>query len=133
CYRGMGNGFMEFEGAITSHHLLAVLPVRAEVLTWQEAEFLQVLQDAVQAARLRPLGKLSFQFQPQGVSAIVLLEESHVALHFWPEQGRVTIDIHTCDYQEDNYPKAMALAERLTLALFGKPAPERWRCLSVTG
>lgn len=80
-------------------------------------------------AGLTAVNEASFQFQPQGVSAVLLLEESHVALHFWPEKGKITVDIHICDFQQDNQPKAEKLAHLLELHL--SEAPATWHSLSI--
>ena len=36
------------------------------------------------------------QFSPQGVSGVILIAESHLSIHTWPENGFVAIDIFTC-------------------------------------
>lgn len=36
------------------------------------------------------------QFQPFGVSGVVLIAESHISVHTWPENGFVALDIFTC-------------------------------------
>ena len=38
----------------------------------------------------------SHQFQPQGVTALALLAESHISVHTWPEHGYAAVDIFTC-------------------------------------
>ncbi|WP_216595231.1 S-adenosylmethionine decarboxylase [Cylindrospermum stagnale] len=90
------------------------MPASKTVFSWEAADFIQVLKNASQTAGLTVVGELAFAFQPQGVSAVVLLAESHIALHFWPEEAKVTIDIHICDYQKDNLEKAKILTEILT-------------------
>ena len=40
------------------------------------------------------------RFEPQGVSGVVILAESHVALHTWPEHGFAAVDIFTCGRAE---------------------------------
>ena len=42
------------------------------------------------------LSTSSHKFQPQGVTAIILLLESHISIHTWPEKGLATCDIFTC-------------------------------------
>lgn len=42
------------------------------------------------------LGVQSHKFEPQGVTAVVMLAESHISLHSWPERGEAAIDIYTC-------------------------------------
>ncbi len=36
------------------------------------------------------------KFQPQGVTACAVVGESHLALHSWPEEGRLFFDVATC-------------------------------------
>lgn len=53
----------------------------------------------------------------QGFTGMLLLAESHVALHTWPELGGVTLDVYVCNYGGDNSAKARALMDAL-VALF---------------
>lgn len=112
---------------LRSHHFSAILPVSQPVSAWTEADFLVLLKQAVQTAGLRTVRQLSFTYEPQGISAIVLLEESHVALHFWPEEGKVTVDIHVCDYQQDNQHKARQLAKLLSMQISGCYENHHWQ------
>ena len=36
------------------------------------------------------------KFSPQGVSGVVVIMESHIAIHTWPEYGYAAVDIFTC-------------------------------------
>ncbi len=36
------------------------------------------------------------KFSPQGVSGVVVISESHLAIHTWPELGYAAVDIFTC-------------------------------------
>ena len=51
--------------------------------------------------------------QPGGLTGMLLLAESHVALHTWPELASVTLDVYVCNYGSDNSTKARALMEGL--------------------
>lgn len=115
---------------LRSHHWSAILTVADGVYSWTADDFLARLKQVVQQAGLTVVSELAFTFEPQGISAIVLLEESHVALHFWTEKGKVTVDIHVCDFQEDNKPKAEKLAHLLALEI--SEAPGQWHYLSLT-
>ena len=42
------------------------------------------------------LGESFHQFSPQGVSGIVVIAESHLFIHTWPEYGYAAADIFTC-------------------------------------
>jgi S-adenosylmethionine decarboxylase len=81
---------------------------------------------AVQAVGLQAVGQLFHAFPetelgPSGVTATVLLAESHLCVHTWPEQGAVTLDVYVCNFGGDHSAKAQALMAAL-LALF---APQR--------
>jgi S-adenosylmethionine decarboxylase proenzyme len=42
------------------------------------------------------LGESFHQFKPQGVSGVVIIAESHICIHTWPEYGYAAADIFTC-------------------------------------
>ncbi len=48
-----------------------------------------------------------------GVTGLVLLAESHLALHTWPELNAVTLDVYVCNFRDDNSGKAQALTNAL--------------------
>jgi S-adenosylmethionine decarboxylase len=59
------------------------------------------------------------KFSPQGVSGVVVISESHLAIHTWPELGYAAVDVFTCGDTVDpwvscNYLKQHFAAERLT-------------------
>jgi len=43
------------------------------------------------------------QFSPQGVSGAVILAESHISIHTWPEYGYAAMDFFTCGVKCDPY------------------------------
>ena len=54
---------------------------------------------------------------PGGVTATVLLAESHLCVHTWPEQAGVTVDVYVCNFGADHSGKAHVLMNAL-VALF---------------
>lgn len=58
-----------------------------------------ILARAVEAAGATPLEYAFHQFEPSGMSAVVLVRESHISIHSWPERGYVGADIFTCGTQ----------------------------------
>jgi S-adenosylmethionine decarboxylase len=46
----------------------------------------------------------------------VLLAESHLAVHTWPELGSATLDVYVCNLGADNSQRAHALLEALVAA-----------------
>ena len=59
-------------------------------------EIKKILIQAVKEAEATPLQVAIHNFSPQGLTGVVLLEESHIALHTWPEINYLAIDIFTC-------------------------------------
>jgi S-adenosylmethionine decarboxylase len=54
------------------------------------------LVEAARRAGARVLAEETFRFQNGGVSGFVLLAESHISIHTWPEHHYAAIDIYTC-------------------------------------
>ncbi len=56
----------------------------------------EVFEGAVKFAKLSKISSDYYQFRPEGASGIVLIAESHLSFHTWPEYGLATLDIYTC-------------------------------------
>jgi S-adenosylmethionine/arginine decarboxylase-like enzyme len=39
-------------------------------------------------------------FEPHGVSGVVVIEESHISIHTWPEHGYAAVDFYTCGHAD---------------------------------
>ena len=94
---------------------------------------MQLLKTAVQEAELVTVNEVSATFLPQGLSAVLILAESHVALHVWSESRKATVDIHVCDYQQDNFAKAEKLAALLAKVLTGCSDRTQWSYTTISG
>ena len=73
---------------------------------------------AVQASGLQAVAELfhrfpDSEFGPGGVTATVLLAESHLCVHTWPEQKAVTLDVYVCNFGGDHSAKAHTLMNAL--------------------
>lgn len=98
------------------------------------------LRTAIAEVGLTVVGDASHRFpdaegRSGGVTATVLLAESHVALHTWPEFAAVTLDVYVCNHSADNSARAAQLMETL-LALFRPAAVARQqlqRCVPGPG
>lgn len=64
-----------------------------------------------QNAGLHIVGDIFHQFESAGVTGCVLLAESHVAIHTWPETSSVTVDVYVCNFSMDNADKAHRVFE----------------------
>ncbi len=70
---------------------------------------------AVARAGLTPVGELFHRFDPAphasessagGITGVVLLAESHLAVHTWPEIDAATLDVYVCNLGADNSARA---------------------------
>ena len=79
-----------------SKHLLLEL-YRCDFDKLNDESFLRcTLNRAAKLANATVLNLISNKFEPQGVTAIALLAESHISIHTWPESNYSAIDIFTC-------------------------------------
>jgi len=79
-----------------SKHLLLEL-YRCDYKKLNDESFLRcTLNRAAKFAKATVLNLISNKFEPQGVTAIALLAESHISIHTWPESNYSAVDIFTC-------------------------------------
>jgi S-adenosylmethionine decarboxylase len=81
--------------ALATHVLLDLWGVDPALLD-DDVRLEAHLLEAAKAARCEVLGSLKHRFQPQGASVVVLVAESHLSVHTWPEHGYASVDILTC-------------------------------------
>ena len=117
---------------LTSHHFSAVLPLTDERRTLAADELLSILKSAVTDSELTVVADVTASFTPTGSTAVVVLAESHVAVHLWPELGLATVDIHVCDYSGDNESKAKRLSQLLGKQLANDTTPSLWKQLTTS-
>ncbi len=72
----------------------------------------QVMHDAAKAVGATVMGSAFHRYAPQGVSGTLLIAESHLSIHTWPEHRYVAADIFTCGGL-DPRPGFQLLAGRL--------------------
>jgi S-adenosylmethionine decarboxylase len=73
----------------------------------------RIMTEAAEAAGATVL-KTAFQdFNPQGVSGVVVIAESHLTIHTWPEYGYAAIDIFTCGTKVSPWKAAAYLQKEL--------------------
>lgn len=88
-------------------HLLVEFEACPDSPCLHRAEALQQAALAwVETAGLQAVGVCFHQFEPQGATGCVVLAESHLAIHTWPEHQRVTLDVFVCNFSQDNRAKA---------------------------
>ena len=87
-----------------SKHLLLEL-YRCDCEKLNDESFLRcTLNRAAKLANATILNLISNKFEPQGVTAIALLAESHISIHTWPESNYSAVDIFTVSYTHLTLP-----------------------------
>ena len=54
------------------------------------------LVETVSAMGAQVLGVHLHRLSPQGISGVVVISESHLTIHTWPERGEAAVDLFTC-------------------------------------
>jgi S-adenosylmethionine decarboxylase len=78
-----------------------------------EAFIKEAITQAADASGATLLGMVSHKFEPQGVTAVALLSESHLSIHTWPEHGYAAIDAFTCGDHTNPEAACCSLRESL--------------------
>ena len=80
-------------------HILVDLKGCEPALINDAAHVEKIMLDAARAARSTIIQSVFHSFSPQGVSGVVVIAESHLAIHTWPEHGLASVDIYTSGAQ----------------------------------
>jgi S-adenosylmethionine decarboxylase len=72
------------------------------VLLNDERYLVRLLEEAAVISGTTVIQTVFKKFDPQGVTVICLLSESHISIHTWPEEGKAAVDLYTCG---DSNPK----------------------------
>ncbi|MEM0217170.1 MAG: adenosylmethionine decarboxylase [Candidatus Nezhaarchaeales archaeon] len=82
-------------------HLILELYGCPSNLINDESLIKESLTEAVKMANGNVCGALFHKFNPQGVTGVVVISESHISIHTWPEYGYAAVDIFTCGERMD--------------------------------
>ena len=98
--------------ALGKHLLLELRDCNKEVL--DDIDFIRInLVTAAIAAGATVMGESFHKFSPQGVSGVVVIAESHLTIHTWPEFGYAAVDVFTCGTSVKPEIAAQILVEKL--------------------
>lgn len=118
------------------HWLIDCHGVDARLLV-DAAALRALLREASEAAGARILFDHFHDFRNEaatasGVTGVVLLAESHLAVHTWPEIAAATLDVYVCNLGTDNSARAHAVLDTL-IAAFAPGRVERHALLRGEG
>ena len=99
----MGNG---------RHLILDLYDCDPEILNDYE-ELQRLLEASLVMAKANILRIFGEKFEPQGVTLLALLAESHASIHTWPELGYCAIDLYTCGDTTNTHRAAEFLKSKL--------------------
>lgn len=97
----------------TARHILLELYSCPAALLNDVAYVEQSLVAAARAADAEVLNSSFHRFSPQGVTGVVVIAESHISVHCWPEHGYAAVDIFTCGSRVDPDAAVRSLQQSL--------------------
>jgi S-adenosylmethionine decarboxylase len=77
-------------------HYLLNLYKCSNVLLNNEHFLMDLLENAAVASGATVCQTIHKKFEPQGVTVLCLLSESHISIHTWPEEEKAAVDVYTC-------------------------------------
>ncbi|MHA1593818.1 MAG: adenosylmethionine decarboxylase [Candidatus Baldrarchaeia archaeon] len=94
-------------------HVIAELSgVDPKVLD-DEQLLIKIMVEAAKKAGLTVLATKTHKFSPQGVSAVVIVSESHLFIHTWPEFGYAALDVFSCKDEESTWTAYNEIVKKL--------------------
>jgi S-adenosylmethionine decarboxylase len=98
--------------ALGKHLLLELKDCDTGLLN--DMEYLrEVLSDVARLIGGTVIKDSFYQFSPQGISGVVIIAESHLSIHTWPEYGFAAVDVFTCGEVIEPSKAVKPLADRL--------------------
>ena len=98
-----------------THIVCELSGCNAELLT--DVDGVRTIMEAAAREANAEILKVTFhRFQPQGVSGVVVIAESHMSIHTWPESGYAAVDFYTCGDHTDPRRACEFAAKRLGAA-----------------
>ncbi|MVT13110.1 MAG: S-adenosylmethionine decarboxylase [Euryarchaeota archaeon] len=88
--------------AVGIHIIADFYGVDKDKITYVE-QIKPIFEETVRYAGLTKISSDYYQFKPKGCSGIVLIAESHLSFHTWPEHELITLDIYTCGDPKQAY------------------------------
>jgi S-adenosylmethionine decarboxylase len=84
------------------HMIIDLKEIKNQVLIHDLDKIKTLLDDICEKYEFSILNKSEHVFQPQGLTILYLLSESHLSVHTFPERNYIAIDLYTCRDYTDN-------------------------------
>lgn len=98
--------------ALGRHLLIEYYGCDAEILN-DVAQIEEAMTEAAHRTGATIVKSIFHLFNPHGVSGVVVIAESHLAIHTWPEYGFAAVDLFSCGQGVDPYAAVSYLGTRL--------------------
>lgn len=98
--------------ALGIHVLAEYYDCNAEILN-DSRKIELCMNDAAEVAGATVVSSAFHTFNPHGISGVVVIAESHLSIHTWPEYGYAAVDIFTCGEVVDPWKAFARLKESL--------------------
>jgi len=97
--------------ALGTHIIVELSDCNAQILSDVD-QVTNILVTAAREANAEVLQTAFHRFMPQGVSGVVVIAESHLSIHTWPEYGYAAMDIYTCGDHTDPWKACRYAAQK---------------------
>lgn len=77
------------------HYVVEAAGCDAEILG-DAGKIREIFLKAAEVSNMEVKSSYFFKFSPTGVSGVVIVAESHISVHTWPERGYAALDVYTC-------------------------------------
>ncbi len=101
--RGRKFGSEQSVESALGHQLMVEYYGCATDLLNNEQHIRSAMLEAARATGATVVGEVFHEFNPHGISGVVVIAESHLAIHTWPEYGYAALDLFTCGDLTDPY------------------------------
>ncbi len=98
------------------HHVLGML--EGNVVTEKTSELVPKMERVVELLRLTEVSRAFHQFEPVGVTGVIVLSESHFSAHTYPESDKIYLDLFCCSSDFDPNTAAKVITEVFDADLF---------------
>jgi len=85
-----------YKSPLVGHEISCVMTGLNPTFFEKNALIERTIKEALKKDNFNVLDFLSFNFQPQGFTALVLLSESHLAIHTYPEHNAIYFNMYSC-------------------------------------
>jgi|TARA_B110000483_G_scaffold234754_1_gene305284 S-adenosylmethionine decarboxylase len=81
------------------HYIVDIDDMDTDIIN-DKKNLIEICEKALELGEVTILHKMIHHFEPQGLTLLYLLTESHFSLHTWPEHSKIRIDFFSCEKNE---------------------------------